>query len=115
MRKRFEFILVWTLVKIVGSLPRPVARGIGAGMGRAAFFLLPRLRRTGYRNLALAFPETTLNERQQILRRLYRNLGWLLAEFCKMPTYTPCSALSFVRYEAPGSCPVSTIRSWVIP
>ena len=99
MRKRFEFILVWTLVKILGSLPRPLARGVGAGIGRAAFFLIPRLRRTGYRNLRLAFPEKTGKQREEILRRLYLNLGRLLAEFCKMPGYTPQSTRPFIRYD----------------
>jgi KDO2-lipid IV(A) lauroyltransferase len=61
--------------------------------------LTPRLRRTGHRNLALAFPKKTAAERQQILRSLYRNLGWLLAEFCQMPRYTPATTQGFIRYE----------------
>jgi KDO2-lipid IV(A) lauroyltransferase len=53
----------------------------------------------GTRNLELAFPEMTPVERQAILRAEYRNLGLLLAEFCKMPDYTPESASRFIRYE----------------
>ena len=62
-------------------------------------FFTPRLRRIGHRNLALAFPQKTAAEREQILRKLYRNLGWLLAEFCQMPRYTPATTESFIRYE----------------
>jgi KDO2-lipid IV(A) lauroyltransferase len=38
-------------------------------------------------------------ERDIILRLEYRNLGWLLAEFCQMSTYTLPFANTFIRYE----------------
>jgi KDO2-lipid IV(A) lauroyltransferase len=38
-------------------------------------------------------------EREAILRAEYRNLGFLLAEFCKMPDYTAVTASRFIRYE----------------
>src|SRR5260370_4647561 len=38
-------------------------------------------------------------DRDAILRRVYRNLGYLLAEFCLMPRYTPEGAGEFIRYE----------------
>ena len=72
---------------------------MGALVGRLALLLTPRLRRTGDLNLRLAFPEKTAAERRQILRKLYRNLGWLLAEFCQMPRYTPEQTQRFIRYE----------------
>jgi Kdo2-lipid IVA lauroyltransferase/acyltransferase len=53
----------------------------------------------GLRNLELAFPETTPSQREAILRSEYRNLGFLLAEFCKMPDYTAVTASKFIRYE----------------
>ncbi|HXP11198.1 MAG TPA: lysophospholipid acyltransferase family protein [Acidobacteriaceae bacterium] len=99
MRRRLEFALVWTLVKLLGLPPRRTARALGAMVGRLALLLTPRLRRTGDLNLRLAFPEKTAAERSQILRKLYRNLGWLLAEFCQMPRYTPEQAQRFIRYE----------------
>ena len=80
-------------------LPRGLARAIGAAIGSVAFRGLGRLRRVGLRNLELAFPEKTPTEREAILRTEYRNLGLLLAEFCKMPGYTPEAASQFIRYE----------------
>ncbi len=56
-------------------------------------------RRVGLRNLELAFPEMPAAERETILRLEYRNLGWLLAEFCRMSGYTPEFASRFIRYE----------------
>lgn len=99
MQQRLEFAIVWLLVQILGALPRSVARAIGGAIGRLAFFYLPRLRRTGMKNLALAFPEMPDPEREQILRRMYRNLGWQLAEFCKMSRYTLPEANCFIRYD----------------
>src|ERR1700733_11816333 len=99
MRRRLEFALVWAAVKLLSLPPRSVARSIGASIGRMALVLTPRLARVGDLNLRLAFPEKSAAERQQILRTLYRNLGWLLAEFCQMPRYTPETTHSFIRYE----------------
>jgi len=99
MREALEFTVVWTLVKLLGILPRALARSIGAFVGAAAYRLLPRLRKVGLTNLELAFPEKTTHERDRILRRLYRNLGWLLAEFCQMPRYTRENTAEFLRYE----------------
>ena len=59
-----------------------------------------RLRGVGQRNLELAFPaDGATAERERILREVYRNLGWLLAEFCLMPGYTAERASEFIRYE----------------
>ena len=99
MRERLEYGLVWALVKLLGILPRSWARGLGAGVGAAAFSLLGRLRKVGLRNLELAFPEKSPTERERILRELFGNLGWLLAEFCQMPSYTPENTQAFLRYE----------------
>src|ERR1700761_800732 len=99
MRRQLEFVLVWAAVKLLSLPPRNVARNIGAFIARLALLLTPRLASVGDLNLRLAFPAKTTAERQQILRHLYRNLGWLLAEFCQMPRYTPETTQSFIRYE----------------
>jgi len=99
MRKYLEYAVVRALVALLGNLPRPVARGLGAGVGALAHLSLRRLSTVGLRNLQLAFPEKSAADRQRILRRLYRNLGWLLAEFCQMPRYTRDNTQRFLRYE----------------
>jgi Kdo2-lipid IVA lauroyltransferase/acyltransferase len=99
MRQRFEFGLVWTLVKLMGLLPRRLAWKVGAAIGWLAYAATPRLRHVGLTNLALAFPEKPEAERETILRAMYRQLGWQLAEFCHMPGYTLEHASEFIRYE----------------
>lgn len=98
-REVAEFCVVWLFVHTVRLLPRRVARWVGAAIGAGAFRGLERLRGVGLRNLALAFPEQTVAQHTATLRLVYRNLGYLLAEFCKMPGYTGETASRFIRYE----------------
>jgi KDO2-lipid IV(A) lauroyltransferase len=99
LRHRLEFVSVWLIIHALRALPRNIARALGARIGSIAHDSLSRLRRTGLRNLALAFPALPESERALILRLEYRNLGWLLAEFCQMSTYTLPFANTFIRYE----------------
>ena len=99
MREIAEFVVVWVFVHGVRLLPRGLARTAGVAISAVAFRALGRLRRVGLRNLELAFPRITAGERETILRSEYRNLGFLLAEFCKMPGYTAATASRFIRYE----------------
>lgn len=99
MREALEYAFAWTLLKGIGVLPRPQARQVGAALGAIAWWILPRLRRTGLRNLELAFPSMLPDERLSLLRRLYRHLGWQLAEFCQMPGYAVENTRDLIRYE----------------
>ncbi len=76
-----------------------MARAAGAGIAAIAYTLHGRLRRVGRRNLELAFPEMPASQRAAVLRQEYRHLGWLLAEFCQMSTYTRETASRFIRYQ----------------
>ena len=99
LRERAEFLGVWLLVRGVGLLPQGLARWVGMLVGSLAFYLLGRLRRTGLRNLELAYPAWSLERRTKLLREVYRNLGRLLAEFCLMSGYTAEHASRFIHYE----------------
>jgi KDO2-lipid IV(A) lauroyltransferase len=99
VRQALEFVFVWTFVHLLRLLPRSCARAVGAGIGALALRLLGRLRRSGLRNLELAYPELTPAARLTLLGGVYRNLGYLLAEFCQMPRYTAARASRFIRYD----------------
>ena len=99
MQENLEFAVVWMLVRLLGLLPRSIARPVGAAIGWLAFRIVPRLRSVGLKNLTLAFPEWPDRQRRETLRLLYRNLGWLMAEFCQMPKYTRENSRAFLRYE----------------
>jgi KDO2-lipid IV(A) lauroyltransferase len=98
-RQVIEFVLAWAFIQTLRILPRRLSRAAGVGIAAIAYKLLGRLRRVGLRNLELAFPGMPATKRERILRLEYRNLGWLLAEFCQMSKYTPAFAGRFIRYE----------------
>ena len=83
-----EFLPVWCLLRLLQMLPRPLAHRVGISIGLAFFHLYPRLRRVGLRNLELAFPGMSVQERLRILRGVFLSLGRLLAEFPKLPSYS---------------------------
>lgn len=64
-----------------------------------AYCLHGRLRRVGYRNLALAMPEFDAAERRRIVKRVFLNLGRLLGEFSQFPKITPRNILKVVEYD----------------
>lgn len=83
----------------LGLLPRPVAVSLGLGIGRIAYTFGGRLRRTGARNLQLAFPEMSEKERAAILRGCFANLGRLLGEFSRLSRATPESLRRIIECE----------------
>lgn len=99
MRERLEYALVWPWIKLLGALPRPLARTVGISLGLAVYHLHPRLRGVGLRNLAVAFPDMPLAERRRILRGEFVSLGRQLAEFCLFPTYTRDNVSGVVVYD----------------
>jgi Kdo2-lipid IVA lauroyltransferase/acyltransferase len=88
MREWIEYALVWGLLKVVGNLPRSFARGIGVAVARILYALSPKLQRTADMNLRIAFPELAGFQRQSIQRAMVRNLGWMAAEFARLPKFT---------------------------
>ena len=99
MRQRLEYALAWPFIKILGILPRSLARAFGIGIGWVVYLLHIRLRQVGMRNLALAFPEKSAAERGRILRGEFTSLGRQLAEVCQIPKYTPENVDQVVVYE----------------
>ena len=99
MRERLEYALVWPWVKILGALPRPVARAIGITFGLAVYAVHGRLRRVGLRNLTLAFPEMSQRDRRRLLRGEFISLGRQLAEVCLFPSYTRENVSRVVIYD----------------
>ncbi len=99
MRYRLEYALAWVLIKVVGILPRPLARIKGISIAWLVYLLHRKLRRVGMRNLELAFPEKTVPERKKILRGVFTSLGRQVAEVCLFPRYTRENVSKTVVYE----------------
>jgi KDO2-lipid IV(A) lauroyltransferase len=87
MRHWLEYIGAWLALKLLGLLPRPLARAAGAAIARVLYWLRPPLRRAALFNLRLAFPGWTDAERHRVIRGLIRQMGWMAGEFSQFPKY----------------------------
>jgi KDO2-lipid IV(A) lauroyltransferase len=94
-----EYAAARSLLAGIGLLPRPLAVTVGRAVGRVGYAFGGRLRRTGLRNLELAFPLMSEPERERILRGCFKSLGRLLGEFSKFPRATPESLRRVVECE----------------
>ena len=88
MKEWIEYAAVWVILKGLGVLPRPLARSFASGMMRFFYALLPRLRKTAEINLRIAFPDWSDDRRKKVIRGMLRNLGWMAAEFVRLPKYS---------------------------
>ena len=99
MRERLEYALLWPWIKLLGILPRSLARTIGISLGLTVYAVHGRLRRVGFRNLTIAFPEMSQPDRRRIVRGEFISLGRQLAEVCLFPRYTTENVSRTVVYE----------------
>ncbi len=88
MRESFEYAAAWTGLKLLGLLPRPAARFVGASFAAAAYAVRKPLGRAAMFNLRLAFPDWTDARRRQVIRGMIRQVGWMAGEFSQFPKYT---------------------------
>ena len=88
MREWIEFAGAWTGLKLLGLLPRGAARFVGASFSAGAYAVRTPLRRAAMKNLQLAFPEWSDTQREQAIRRMIRQVGWMAGEFSQFPKYT---------------------------
>jgi KDO2-lipid IV(A) lauroyltransferase len=99
MRHRLEYAPVWLLVRIIGVLPRPLARAAGISLAHTVRLLHRRLGDVAMRNLQLAFPEMPESERKRIARGVFTSLGRLLGEVCLFPRYTTKNLAEVAVYD----------------
>jgi KDO2-lipid IV(A) lauroyltransferase len=99
MRENLEFWLVLAVARPLGWLPRGWARVAADALAWSVYRAHGRLRRVGQRNLELALPALSDQEREKILRGVFRHLGWQLVEFCRMARYTAENTSGWMRTE----------------
>ena len=94
-----EYAAVRVLLGALGALPLRASMRAGRLLGRLAYLLAGGLRRTGMRNLELAFPEMPEAERRATLRRSMEGLGRQLGLFSHFPRLTPERLRDLVEYD----------------
>jgi len=88
MIESLEYHAAWLMLKLLGVLPRNVARGLAVFVARILYALLPKLRKIAEFNVRLAFPDWSDAQRSLVKRGMLRNLGWMAAEFARFPSFT---------------------------
>ena len=88
MRQWIEYAAAWLGLKILGLLPRSAARFVGAAFAAIAYRLRTPLRRAAQTNLEIAFPEWSENKRNEVIRRMIQQAGWMAGEFSQLPKHT---------------------------
>jgi len=86
-----EYLATFIVVGILSQLPISVSMALGRAIGLVAYMLAADLRRTGDRNLRLAFPEMSSPERRRIIRGCFRSLGRQLGLFSHFLTDSPAA------------------------
>lgn len=102
LKTMLEYAAARLVLGILGFLPRSLAIALGRTMGRIAYWLPGRLRRTGERNLAIAFPEMSDREKRRLLRGCFESLGRLLAEFSQFPRMSAERLRQIIEYDQRG-------------
>ncbi|HSD22167.1 MAG TPA: lipid A biosynthesis acyltransferase [Anaeromyxobacter sp.] len=108
-RRAARAAVIRAVVAVLMLLPLPVAFAIGAALGRAGWWLSPRLRRDVRASLAIAFPEKSAAERDAIGIASVVNLGKVAGEAITMRRW----AHRMDEYvEAPPAALATVQRAW---
>ena len=94
-----EYAAARAFLSGLGVLPRSLAVAIGRGVGHMGYAVAAGLRRTGMRNLELAFPDMSEGERKRILRGSFVSLGRQLGEVSQFPRATAERLRDAVEYD----------------
>ncbi|MGC4047825.1 MAG: lysophospholipid acyltransferase family protein [Armatimonas sp.] len=85
--QRFLAATLPGLTRRIENMPRQKALARGAALGRMGWNLAKKQRRTTLRNLAIAFPELSPAEREDLARRCFIHWGKVTMDFLKAPSY----------------------------
>ena len=99
MRELLESIAGWSLLRLLGALPRPMAGRLAGALSYLLYRATPRLRGIADQNLRMALPELSASERSAIVLGVYRSLGRLLAECARFPHLTQENIREVVTYN----------------
>ena len=96
---RVEYAAARAAFAVFGVLPRGTAIWLCTGIVRIVPLFLKDLRRTGLRNLEIAFPEKDQAEREQILAGTFENLGRMLGELSQVKKLSKERLAEIIDFE----------------
>ena len=99
IRNGLEYGAALFVLKSLEWAPVAVAHGLARGYSWLLDLALPRLRRVAYRNLSLAMPERSADERAKIVDGVFRSVARLLVTVAKFPAIRRENLAQWIRCE----------------
>lgn len=99
IRQRLEYWGALLLFKSLELSPLPLARQLARFDAWMLDLLVPRLRKVGRQNLAMAFPDKTGRERDAMIDGAFRSIARVLLAVAKFPSIDRESVGRWIRYE----------------
>ena len=96
---RIEYAAARVALGLFGLLPRGAAVRLATWIMLATPIVLPKLKRIGMRNLEIAFPEKTADERARILHGTFENLGRVLGDLSQFHKYDRQRLAELIEYD----------------
>ena len=96
---RIEYAAARMAFAVMGVLPRTAAIRMSIWIMRLLPLILKNLRRTGIRNLGIAFPEKPEAERKHILDGTFENLGRVLGELTQFKKLTRSNLAEIIDFD----------------
>jgi KDO2-lipid IV(A) lauroyltransferase len=97
-----EYLIARSIFGSLSILPRRTAITLGIGVGRLGFKLLAGMRKVAMRNLTIAFPEMSDEERLKIAKGTFENFGRILGETSQFGKVSRENIGEIVEFELSG-------------
>lgn len=99
IRNWTEYLIALAALKSLEWSPLPVSHALARVYTRLLDGALPRLRRVADRNLALALPSLTAQERTATADAIFRSIARLLVTFARFPSIQRANLNAWIRVE----------------
>jgi KDO2-lipid IV(A) lauroyltransferase len=94
-----EYLMALAVIRSLALAPRDLAEPLARFYTLVFDLAIPRLRRVGMRNLAMAFPERSREEHARILSGVFRSIARVLVALAHFPGITKANIHEWIRYE----------------
>jgi KDO2-lipid IV(A) lauroyltransferase len=109
LRYRVEATFFFAFMALFSVIGLEAASKLGGWIGRNLLSLLPP-DRVARANLAAAFPEKTLEERNQIRRTMWDNLGRVVGEYPHLARFSPKGEDPRITYNLPTGTTLDSLK-----
>jgi KDO2-lipid IV(A) lauroyltransferase len=99
LRHFLEYVGAMLLFKSLELTPLPFAKRLAYLYARTLDRAVPRLRRVGRINLAMAFPKMAVEEREALIDGVFRSIGRVLLAIARSPSINCETVGQWIRYE----------------